>query len=286
MTSIIIITYNRAAMLKQAIQSVLEQTVQDWELIIVDDGSDDGTEEFITSLKDDRIRYIKKGHSGNLSYLRNIGMQQAKGAFIAFLDSDDIWKSTKLEEQLDTLKENCEAEYCFCDIQVIENEIIRHDGSFHLKEKLSYGNFGKAYLQDKLTLFPSALLIKKDCLQQTGLFDEQLKAGDHDFMARLMLLFNGVLLSKPLVIIHRHIKNHSDEDKLKPVESYLYTLKKCKQQKLINGSFYQTCRSLILNKKGFYLKINNNKGASRLAFLESFIAWPLNIKSLYQFLRG
>ena len=98
-------TYNRAAYIMETIESIRNQTYQNWELIIVDDGSDDNTEEIIEEIKDSRIRFYKAGRIGIPSKIKNIGLENATGEIIAFIDSDDLWAQTKLEKQLIALQQ-------------------------------------------------------------------------------------------------------------------------------------------------------------------------------------
>ncbi len=104
MISILIVTYNRAAYIAQAIDSVLIQTYPDWELIIVDGGSTDNTPAIVARYAehDARIKYIRQAQKGGVSHDRNVGLRTAQGRYIAILDSDDIWASQdKLAEQLE-----------------------------------------------------------------------------------------------------------------------------------------------------------------------------------------
>ena len=100
LVTVVIPTYNRVALVQQAISSVINQTYTNWELIIVDDGSDDGTSEAIMAMNDTRIKVLKREHFGNIALLRNIGVEEGSGEWLAFLDSDDIWIPWKLERQL------------------------------------------------------------------------------------------------------------------------------------------------------------------------------------------
>lgn len=103
LVSVIIPTYNRAHLIKRSVMSVLNQTYSNLELIIVDDGSIDNTEEVVKSINDDRAIYIKQPNQGACA-ARNNGINHAKGEFIAFHDSDDVWHQDKLEKQLETLR--------------------------------------------------------------------------------------------------------------------------------------------------------------------------------------
>src|SRR5262245_47952240 len=94
--SVVTCTYNRAHLIGETIRSVLAQSFQDFEYIIVDDGSDDRTEDVVRSIPDKRIHYFYLPHSGRLSTLRNLSHSKCAGEFIAYVDSDDIWDPHKL----------------------------------------------------------------------------------------------------------------------------------------------------------------------------------------------
>src|SRR5687767_9877323 len=103
--SIILPTYNRAEFIGETIDCILHQTYGNWELIIVDDGSDDGTEQVINKFQDKRIRFFKAGRIGIGGRIKNTGIHQSSGEFLAFIDSDDLWAHTKLEKQVNALLE-------------------------------------------------------------------------------------------------------------------------------------------------------------------------------------
>ena len=94
--SIITPTYNCAQFIGETIKSVINQTYTNWEMIIVDDASNDNTEEVVKSIKDERIKYIRLKENSGAATARNIAMENASGKFMAFLDSDDIWIKDKL----------------------------------------------------------------------------------------------------------------------------------------------------------------------------------------------
>lgn len=99
MISVVIPTYNRAQTIRMAVDSVLNQTYRDIELIIVDDASTDGTQDVVTQIADDRIRYLRLEQRSGACNARNIGALSARGEFISFQDSDDKWHLDKLEKQ-------------------------------------------------------------------------------------------------------------------------------------------------------------------------------------------
>lgn len=107
LVSIIMPSYNTARFIAETISSVLAQTYENWELIIVDDCSTDNTDEVVGELlSDTRIRYIKNEHNSGAAVTRNRALREAKGKWIAFLDSDDLWEPDKLQKQISFMKEN------------------------------------------------------------------------------------------------------------------------------------------------------------------------------------
>ncbi len=106
LVSVIMPSYNTGKYIRKSIESVINQTYSNWELIIVDDCSDDDTEEVVSVFKDERIKYFKNAFNSGAAISRNRALREAKGRWIAFLDSDDIWKPTKLEKQLEFMQCN------------------------------------------------------------------------------------------------------------------------------------------------------------------------------------
>lgn len=106
LVSIIMPSYNTAAYIKQSIESVLKQSYTNWELIIVDDCSSDNIDEVVKSINDVRVKYLKNKKNSGAALSRNRALKEAKGRWIAFLDSDDLWMSEKLEKQIRFMEKN------------------------------------------------------------------------------------------------------------------------------------------------------------------------------------
>ncbi len=197
LVSVVIPTYNRAILLKRAILSVVKQTWKEWELIVVDDGSTDNTKEVVSRIRDPRIRYIYQDNRG-VSAARNKGIMLSQGKLIALLDSDDVWKPTKLEKHL-----------CFhlegsWEISQTEEIWIRkgkriNPARKHLKKA---GWIFQPSL--KLCLIsPSCVMFSKDLWEKIGPFDEELPAcEDYDLWLRTSLKYPVGLLPLPLVEKH------------------------------------------------------------------------------------
>ncbi len=106
LVSIIMPSWNTGEFITESIQSVLNQTYTNWELIIIDDCSSDDTDQIIESFNDERIKYLKNEKNCGAALTRNRGLREARGEWIAFLDSDDLWSSDKLEKQIEFMKKN------------------------------------------------------------------------------------------------------------------------------------------------------------------------------------
>lgn len=144
LVSIIMPSYNTAKFISKTIESVLEQTYKNWELLIVDDCSTDNTDEIVSKYDDDRIIYLKNKKNSGAAVSRNKALKNAKGKWIAFLDSDDLWYPTKLEEQIKYMKKN---KYSFSwEHEIISSasdlkEWIKYEGAKYPKRTLVGGYF-------------------------------------------------------------------------------------------------------------------------------------------------
>lgn len=195
LVSVIIPTYNRASFLKEAIESVLGQSYEYFELIIVDDGSTDDTKQLVQSFKDKRISYFYQENKG-VSQARNLGIKKSQGEVIAFLDSDDFWLKDKLKKQIFFLQESD-----FWVVQCKEKWIRK--GKFVnpcFKHRMPAGWFWEKAL--KLCLIgPSCVLLRREVFEEIGLFDPRLKAcEDYELWLRLLLFFPVGIVPEALVV--------------------------------------------------------------------------------------
>ncbi|GAH74960.1 unnamed protein product, partial [marine sediment metagenome] len=164
--SVIIPTYNRAYLIGRAIQSVLNQTYQDFEIIVVDDGSTDDTEEIVRSFKDKRIGYVRHEKNKGAAAARNTGIKAAKSEYIAFQDSDDEWLPEKLEKQMKVF-ENAPPE-----VGVVYTDFLRIKGNKKIHIPFSWvtqkeGNIHKELLKGNFVTTQS-VVIRKKCFKKSG----------------------------------------------------------------------------------------------------------------------
>jgi len=202
--SVIIPTYNRGWTLRAAVDSVLTQTYRDFELIVVDDGSTDDTVEILPSYGPD-IQVLRQANAG-VSAARNTGVRSAKGAFIAFLDSDDRWFPDKLGVQVDFFASHPEAVICQTEETWIRKGKRVNPKKVHEKPS---GRIFKASLALCL-VSPSAVMLRKALFDEIGGFDETLPAcEDYDLWLRVSARYPVHLLQTPLII-----KNGGHADQL------------------------------------------------------------------------
>lgn len=194
--SVIIATWNRASWLVAALESVYRQSLPPHEIILVDDGSDDGTRELVTS-RFTGVRYHYQENRG-VSSARNTGIRMATGDWIALLDSDDVWLPRKLERQL--LAIQCQPAFSICHT----NEIwIRNGRRVNpMKKHAKQGGRIFRHCLPRCVISPSAVLIHRKVLAHNR-FDESLPAcEDYDLWLRLCAVYPVLYLEEPLVIKH------------------------------------------------------------------------------------
>ena len=195
LVSVIIPAFNRSAFLKEAIESVLKQTCQQFELIVIDDGSTDNTSEILSHF-DGKIIPLHTSHTGP-SAARNSGIHAARGDYIAFLDSDDLWLPEKLKAQIDFFSNHPEARIC-------QTEEIWVRSGIRVNPKKKHKKYSGWIFEKCLPLCmvsPSAVMIHKSVFEKVGLFDEVLVAcEDYDLWLRISPRYPIYLIDEPHII--------------------------------------------------------------------------------------
>lgn len=273
--SVIIPTYNRAHLIGRAIQSVLDQTYQDFEIIVVDDGSTDNTEEVVTDFNDERLRYIRlEENSGTSAAPRNTGIKVARGKYIAFQDSDDEWLPEKLEKQMRVF-EIASPEFGVIytgfwriaggkKTYIPSSRITPKEGDIH--NILLEGNF----------IGGPVTLIRKECLERAGMFDEELpQLMDWEMWIRLSKYYHFKCIDEPLAISYYSPGGVNEGGDIK-----------AKAWKLILKKHFEDIkkdRGLLANHYsniGILLCSNGELRQGRNYFIKAVVAYPLNIKPL------
>ncbi len=226
LVSVVIPTYNHAHFLGRALQSVLNQGYQHWEALVIDNHSQDNTDDIIKSFDDPRIRPFKIHNHGVIASSRNLGMREARGEWIAFLDSDDYWYPGKLELIMRTV----ELDGSF---DVVSNDELLVNIKTGSKRVLRHGpyqeDFYRTLLIEGNRLSPSATLVRHSFLDQHQLvFDESedyITVEDYDFwlnLARNGARFNFIHDVQGEFVIHGSNSSAQLSRHLKNSESLLY----------------------------------------------------------------
>jgi glycosyltransferase involved in cell wall biosynthesis len=213
--SIILPTYNRAGLIAQTIESIQNQTYSNWELIIVDDGSDDNTEEVIAQINDTRIHLHKAGRIGIVGKIKNIGIERATGELIAFIDSDDLWAKTKLEKQVAALQQFPEAGFSLTGGYNFREPDKPLEYFYKQKEGIRYDNIFIAFFKSEVSTTMPSLMLRKQCLQTAGIFKESKPFSDVEFILNLARHFHAIILYEPLFYRRIHEANDSDANWIK-----------------------------------------------------------------------
>ncbi len=190
--AVIIPTYNRAHLLKRAMDSVLAQAYSDFELIVVDDGSEDDTAQVVQGYRN--CRYIKITHSGLPAAARNAGIRASEAEFVAFLDSDDQWLPAKLDRQVSLLERDRGT-------GLICSNAIRGDSNEPYL-RADQGRSGRVFtaLLDDNFVITSTVLMRRELLDRLGFFSESVALEDYELWLRVAAAAEIRYLSEPLAV--------------------------------------------------------------------------------------
>jgi hypothetical protein len=205
LVSVIIPTYDRKELVQQAIDSVLTQIYSHREVIVVDDGSTDGTGKTLAARYGDRIRYVWQENQGE-SVARNHGIELARGEYIALLDSDDLWLPEKLARQVAVLDANTDADMVFCQAWIINKQGQRIGESPHgagLRD--SDLALEQLCFENKISGSCSTAVVRRSVFDQIGGFDTRIRfAEDWDLWLRMARHCRPMIIQEPLACIRQH----------------------------------------------------------------------------------
>ena len=279
LVSIIIPNYNHGCYLDRALNSVLNQTYQNWEMIVIDNNSTDNTNEVMANFADPRITYLKLNNDGIIAISRNAGIRIAKGEWIAFLDSDDWWVENKLKECLDYI--NHEVDLIYHDLQIVYRQ-----AKIFKRKIIKSKRLKKPILVDLLvegnTICNSSVMVRKSYLEKIGYINEDrelVAAEDYNTWLRIAQLTDQfVYVPRMLGYYLMHNQNISKKNMLAPtrraIDEFLYTLN-TQQKNNIEALFkYSSGRLNYLNR-------NNKKAKSDLFFALKYCKIIIKLKILW-----
>jgi len=246
--SVIIPTYNRGWIMKDAVDSVLAQKYTGFELIVVDDGSTDNTLDLLQTYGQ-RLTLIQQQNRG-VSAARNAGISAASGRYIAFLDSDDLWLPQKLKQQVQFFTLHPEALVC-------QTEEIWIRNGRRVNPKLRHKKLSGMIFEPSLHLClvsPSAVMIRRSLFDEVGLFDESLPAcEDYDLWLRVSCRYPVYLIDTPLIVKRG---GHPDQLSRAPgLDKYrIHSLVKILESDLLSPEQRTAALKVLMKKTAIYLK--------------------------------
>jgi hypothetical protein len=209
LVSVVLPVFNRLKYLRQAVESVFAQTLTDWELIIADDGSDAETRAYLSALANPpRVRIVRLEHSGNYSTVRNAALREAKGEYVAFLDSDDLWLPEKLALQVEALRTDGARRWNYTGHRCIDGD----GNAIRLPAVAEWvphcGAISEQILRDRALVCTPAVVAARDLITRAGGFDEEQPLyEDYDLWLRLLMLSEIGVVDRPLVCVRKHEQN-------------------------------------------------------------------------------
>lgn len=255
LVSAIITTFNRRAFLREALDSVISQDYPHIEVIVIDDGSNDGSFKETRGAACVHARYVWK-ENGGISSARNLGISLAKGSHIAFLDCDDLWKKNKLTAQVEALTTSNSP-------LVYTNETWVRNGR-HLNQKKRHAKFSGwiyPYCLPLCIISPSSALLEKRIFDEVGLFDETMPVcEDYDMWLRITCRYPVLFLEDSLII-----KRGGHEDQLSKSQEAMdrfriYSLLKILRSGLLPSELHRLTAEELMRKSIIYAKGAEKRG--------------------------
>jgi glycosyltransferase involved in cell wall biosynthesis len=279
--SVVIPTFNRAHILDSVVSSIVNQSIIPSEVIIVDDGSTDSTKEVVKDLiaKNSKfnIRYVSQENQGG-NVARNRGIDEAKGEFIAFLDSDDTWDKEKLEKQLAVFQnhENVGAVYCGLRHVDLDKGTVIHEP----KRSYPSGNLGSSLLIRDVTAPTSCYMVKRRIFEKVGGFDILLKARqDWEMWIRIAQKYEIGVVPEALVNYGEHTGTRTASNPQKEIDAYKYIREKYKKAiEALPLSMRLQALSAYYRRMGkVYRNYKGNTVTATLWFIKALGVWPFSV---------
>ena len=286
LVSIILPTYNCAAFLSHSIGTILSQTYNSYEIIVIDDGSTDNTKEVLYPFMQ-RIKYIRLEQNKGLPTARNIGIRSAQGKYIAFIDADDLWLPEKLQTDIEYFETHPEVSMVYSKHINIDEK--GDDLGGNTKKQLPSGNIFTQLFSEQNFIITSSVVVRKEVFETTGLFDEQLfNCQDWDMWLRIAFHFKVAGINKPLVKYrhnpHSLSKNRNNVLKYqKIIIDKIYNKFKDTENGIHEKLYKKRLASHYAKAGRYYLRIGDKNRANE-NFGLSLKNAPLNFRSLRYYL--
>lgn len=221
--SVVIPAYNAMAYLPQTVANVLEQTYTDFEVIVVNDGSTDNIEEWIAQISDLRVKLVSQTNLG-LAGARNTGIRESQGEYLAFLDADDLWESTKLAKQVRVLDSHPEVGLVYTWVAYVDE---RGNSTGRVVNNQQEGDVWQELTKGNLVECGSVAMVRRQCLEQCGVFDCNLGSfvEDWDMWLRIADRYEFKVVKEPLVY-YRQVASSASRNWEAMARSYQLVIEK------------------------------------------------------------
>ncbi len=218
--SIILPTWNRLPLLRKAVDSVLAQTHRDFELVVVDEDSTDGTRDYIEAIADSRVRRIRCEHRGDLTAARSEGLRHVRGEWVAFLDSDDLWLPEKLALQLHRLAAHRCCQWSYTGYSIIDADEKPLPEKSNLLHRPVSGHILESMLKFDVAASIVTILVQRSLIEEIGGFDDSIPIrSDFDCMLRLAARSEVCALPENLALVREHAGRTTAQ--LHPLDLYV-----------------------------------------------------------------
>ena len=275
LVSVIIPVYNRENLIHRAIKSITDQTYKNLEIIVVNDGSTDNTEEKIKQIKDERIKYFKIKKNMGVSSARNKGIELSSGEIIALQDSDDESVPERIEKQLKLLLSSNREFGAVC----CGRELYDSNTGTKIGEILREVDYKENFTKGSYFLTPSTnnLMIKKTVLNEVGYFDERLYAGeDTELAIRVSKKYRYGFINQPLIKVTRNHNQLTRNTKNYIISKEIIIAKH--EDFLSNEILYNTCKSIA----NYYILTNDYSKAKE--YIKKSFKYKFTLKTLIQYI--
>lgn len=264
----------------ESINSVLQQTYSNWELIIVDDASEDNTEELVSSIKDDRIQFIRTDKTGLGIKIKNVGIKKAKGDLIAFIDSDDLWAPEKLNKQIAALDDYPDAMFSITGAYDFKKTGEPLEYYYKQRDGSRYGNIFISFFRSEASILPQTLLFRRTCMPVIEEYVRTDPDSDVEFLLGLALHYKAVILYEPLLYRRLHDESASSSNWERGYYEGLETISRYKKSRNLPAAIAKdSLFRLYIHFGEDYLKHKESLKAIR-HFLKAWKYKPLSIVPL------
>ena len=281
LVSVVIPTYNRAHLIGQTIESVRNQTFENFEIVVVDDGSTDKTEEVVCHYKDERIKYFRQPTNVGPSEAKNIGILCSRGEYLALLDSDDLWLPEKLEQQIVILQKNTGSVWIYCDSAYFDDQSGRVT---HLSSQRFHPYEG--YIPHRLIMqtimHTPTVVVKRSIIEQIGPFIGN-AFEDWRMWLHIAASWPVLYIDRPLVLVRIHSNSISkNSDNMEIFKCRVNAIQAAVEfSPEVYSKWENRALSRVYRQTGIMFTEHNSMKEARSMFFQAIRYYPLNLKPYF-----